>query len=251
LTDVDHTWQRRTWWPAPRLGRLNTLAKAALATAAVLVVAVLGYNMLPDNRPGGRPTPSPTPTPSPLPTPGDVVLGAGGYSLANFPVGVTFEVPDGWIPCSLSVLEQAVCYEVVAPSISVSFAIVVGVVADPCGAADELVSPAVGPSVDDLVEAISGLESFTVSAPTEIGVDGFAGVEITVTAPGLAACDLKTWATATRVNGVSAREINVMRIFDVRGTRVVISGAYQPGDPSAAEGLAAIQSILASVHFRP
>jgi hypothetical protein len=77
LNDIDHTQQRRSWWPARRSNRMNTYAKLIAAAAAVLVVAVLGYQLLPGTGGvGGQPTiaPSPSPTaatPSPtaLPTP--------------------------------------------------------------------------------------------------------------------------------------------------------------------------------------
>ncbi|MEZ0240177.1 MAG: hypothetical protein ACAH65_05210 [Chloroflexota bacterium] len=122
------------------------------------------------------------------------------------------------------------------------------VVRDPCGPRDDLLDPPPGPSVDDLVAAISGLAGFEATAPVEIIVDGFRGKELTVTAPQDAACTF-TWATPRRTNGVGPGEVNLLRIVDVDGTRVVVAGAYHPEDPEHAENLAAIQQIIASVHF--
>ena len=59
--------QRRPW----RLrGRpfMNTYVKLAAALAAVIVVAVVGYNLLPRQRRRRRPTPHRTPTAVPTPT---------------------------------------------------------------------------------------------------------------------------------------------------------------------------------------
>ena len=65
LDQVETTRQRRSWWPARRFEFMNTYAKFALAAAAVLVVAVVGYNVLPG--PGGVGGPTATPSPSPAP----------------------------------------------------------------------------------------------------------------------------------------------------------------------------------------
>ena len=65
LDQVPATPQRRSWWPAWRLSDMNTFAKFAIAATTVLVVAVVGYNLLPGV--GGTGGPTATPSPSPLP----------------------------------------------------------------------------------------------------------------------------------------------------------------------------------------
>lgn len=68
LDEVDATPQRRSWWPAWRSNRMNTYAKLIAAAAAVLVVAVLGYQLLPRSGGiGGQPTTAPTPSPTAAP----------------------------------------------------------------------------------------------------------------------------------------------------------------------------------------
>ena len=67
LDEVDTTPQRRSWWPAWRTDRMNAYAKLIAAAAAVLVVAIGVYQLLPGRGPGsGDPTVAPSPTSPPL-----------------------------------------------------------------------------------------------------------------------------------------------------------------------------------------
>ena len=62
--------QRRSWWPAWRSNSLNTYVKL-IAAAAVLVVAVAGYQFLPAQSGGsGQPPIAPSPSPSAAQTAG-------------------------------------------------------------------------------------------------------------------------------------------------------------------------------------
>ena len=64
LDEVDATPQRRSW-PAWRSNRMNSYAKLIVAAAAVLLVAVVGYQFLPrSGGAGGEPTIAPSPSPS-------------------------------------------------------------------------------------------------------------------------------------------------------------------------------------------
>jgi hypothetical protein len=227
-------------------------ARAAVAFVAVVAVAAIGVALL---RPGSTsgvgqvpPTrPSPSNLPS-LPPEGGVVLPGTHVLGPGFPVRITFDVPAGWGGCSASPVEQSVCAGMVggAPAPAVGFAIIDNVVADPCGTA--LKSPPVGPSVDDLVAAISGLDRFQATAPVDITLDGYQGKSFEVTAPAGTSCELLTWATANRTNGVAPGEVNLVRIYDVGGVRVMVAGAYHPatGGPN---DRAEVEQVLDSVHL--
>jgi hypothetical protein len=234
---VERTPQRRSFlglsW---RVRRLNLYAR--LVVAALVVIAVGGLVVAitrPGSAPGtvGSPTPpSPAISPSPSPTPGALTessgpLEAGTYKLGpEFPVPITFEVPDGWDPCSTGPVEQGVCIASAPLGPGVSFSIVENVVADPCGSA--LMDPPVGPSVDDLVTAITQLPSFQATVPVDVSVDGHEGKQFDLTATGAPGCALQTWATSDRTNGVASGEVNVIQVIDVGGVRVLIAGAYHP-----------------------
>ncbi len=57
LDQVPATPQRRSRWPTRRITQMNRFLPATIAAAAVVVVAVVGYNVLPGvSGPGGQPT---------------------------------------------------------------------------------------------------------------------------------------------------------------------------------------------------
>ena len=122
LDQVPATSQRRSWWPARRLNEMNNALKFAIVAAAVVVIAVVGFNLVP--RRGGiggppgpsqtpRPSPSPATSPAPTASPSqggsyvilpDGPLPAGTYTVAPYwhgetadtTIRFTYKVPDGW-----------------------------------------------------------------------------------------------------------------------------------------------------------
>jgi hypothetical protein len=230
----------------------SNFVRFAIAAVAVLLAAIIGFIYFSGSGVGDYTAPSPPPSaavsPSALPfTTNDVP--AGTYSLRQFPVGITFEIPAGFVSCSAGPVEQAVCWDTTDTEFgfAVGFLIVDNVVADPCGSGASLRDPPAGPSVEALVTAISNLDGFEATEAKDITVDGFSGSEFTVTAPVDAGCDLKTWVTRTRANGVGPGEINLLRILDVGFVRVMISGAYPPETP--AEQVSIMEQVMDSVRI--
>jgi hypothetical protein len=161
--------------------------------------------------------------------------------LENFPLSVRFVVPADWEYCGIGPDERGVCPSgSTGVSRGVSFLIIENVVADPCKRA--LLDPPVGPTVDELVAAIVNLDGFESTTPVDVTVDGYRGKEFEVTAPPRAPCQLLTWATRDRTNGVAPGERNFMRILDVAGTRLMIVAAM-PGSISAEERAEIIQIV--------
>lgn len=66
LSKLDATPQRRSWWRARRVPKMTNPVRYAIAAAAVLVVALIGYQFLPGSisNPGG-PSAAPSPTAAP------------------------------------------------------------------------------------------------------------------------------------------------------------------------------------------
>ena len=99
LDRVPATPQRRPLWPARRSVFMNAYAKLAIAAAAVLVVAAIGYQLIPRSPgPGGMPSPTPAPTATApqVGAPSNGPITSGTYAWA-WPGGhVAFDLPDGW-----------------------------------------------------------------------------------------------------------------------------------------------------------
>ena len=79
---------------------MNPLAKYAIATAAVVVVAIVGFNLLSsngDSQVGGVASPSAAPASSPAPLAPETseIIDAGRYRWSSPSVDVTFDLPDG------------------------------------------------------------------------------------------------------------------------------------------------------------
>lgn len=259
LATIEATSQRRVLVRVPwRFPTMNTNVKVAMAALAVIAVAGIGLAIMrPSGGVGGdgrslAPSPSPTATPMSLPIVDGLALRAGSYSLNGFPVGLTFTISDGWSACSLSAVEQGICRQ--APSaaanvVGVAFLDVVNVAASQCSTT--LLDPAVGPTVEDLVTAISGMEGLSVSTPQDVSVDGYPGKVLTVAAPETMpeSCDLATWATAGRVNGIGVDEINEVRIVDVDGERIFIAMAYF--NTHSADVRASLRQVVDTIQLEP
>lgn len=208
-------------------------ARYGLVAVVVVTAAILGAAFFrPAGNIGTDPTPTPTPTTAVLIEPDSTealgALTAGTYYVDSpFPVRVTFDVPQGWSAWGYTSAGSQINLNSGSDS-EVSFEIVDNIAADPC--TGQLLDPPVGPSVDELVTALSNLAGFEASAATDITVDGFHGKQFTLTAPDIdAPCEsMLTWKTTTRHNGVGLGEVNEVRILDVDGVRLLICIAYFP-----------------------
>lgn len=115
--------ERRSQLPVWRLhwrsSPVNAYAKIAVAAAAVLIVAVVGYNLLPGRSTGvggpaptASPTAAPTAAPSTRPSPSAVfpawftpdisnrgagILSSGSQTTRSFTPAFTYSVPEGWV----------------------------------------------------------------------------------------------------------------------------------------------------------
>ncbi len=265
LDEVPATRQRRAQgWPARTLLHMNRTVAYGVAAAAIVIVAILGIGFLSPGGPSvGGPgvTPTPTASASPVALPASGTLQAGTYAIDDyFPFRITFDVPGGWRSCPGGPDEIGACFFLAVDRerpMGIAFLTVENVVADPCDRSMPQLDPPVGPSVDDLVTALSNLEGFTATEAVDVTVDGFRGRQLELAAPSDASdCPddgddgFGTWTTPSRTNGVAAGEVNIMRVLDVDGVRLVVTAVYHPSLASS-EMVAEIRRVFESVHIAP
>jgi hypothetical protein len=191
--------QRRAWRLPWRPTAMHPALKLGAVLAAVLIIAIVGWNLLPArNDVGGpsatvRPTTSATsPTPSPTTLP-EGRLDAGGtyvaHALPGDPMDFIVSVPAGWSGFG--------GFAIVGPGGSsgptgVMIALMHDprVVRDPCIPSGGSSSPTPsGPqSVDDLVAALSSFDGVTVTGVTDGTIGGFPGKRVDLTLPVERAC---------------------------------------------------------------
>jgi hypothetical protein len=162
--------------------------------------------------------------------PGPVVIDGA------FPLTIVFDLPEGWVKRDnrAALVSVSASPDEMSPE-WVEWFIVDNAFADPCLPAGGPLDPAVGPSVDDLVGALTNLVGMPAGPVTDVTIDGYSGRSF----------ELTTELDADLCNGPSAPWLDLwtygggevhrtlenasMRIWvlDVEGTRLVaVEDAY-------------------------
>jgi hypothetical protein len=254
---------------------MNTFAKALVATTAVVAVAVVGINLLPGRQTGvGGPSqsaspsaPPASPSLSPTPTATDQVDGdlqPGRYT-AQLPVGdtlaVTFTVPERWAAYA----DPPGVLRGLGPTRDTGIAIqlrdVTTLKGDPChwsGHDDDI---PVGPTADDLVQALQEQTAYEASAPVNVVVGGYAGQRVDIVSPTEAFAEVNGATTAVGCDEGVWRfwdgEIYAQgpanrwqtNILDVDGTRLVI--VVQDFPDTTAADRAELDAVVDSMVIEP
>jgi hypothetical protein len=258
LSRLDTTPQRRHLWPVRRVTHMTSVTRVAIGTAAVVVIAVLAFNLLPRSSSVGGPTapppPSPTATPTPVPLNGQTDMDGRYLVGSGIASRVTVAVPTGWTAGGDWVLRGPGGYEAPA-GMAIRFYTVQDVYKNPSDTTDGFVTPRVGPTVADLVDAIVSHPAWTASEPTDITIDGYAGqlVQLTIPTDATLSSDGSFFLFADpndgQIFGWVPGQIFDVRIVDVAGERIVIEAYHYPG--TSASDLAAQQAVLDSIELAP
>ena len=235
LDQVPATSQRRARWPAWRFNEMNNALKLAIAAAAVVVVALVGINLLPNRGgvvtgPGPSPTPTLTQSPSPTSTPspssasnvnhiGDFVPGRT-YVMNDpccmGPAGISLTVPGpGWFTIDSVILGKNVIGDPNLYDIYLSPHIVGNLYTGGCKWRGTQLDPPVGPTVDDLATALAMQAGPGASPPTPVTVGGHSGMKVELSIPkgiDVNTCDsdgdfaiFGRWYTGGQLNSTPAR----------------------------------------------
>jgi hypothetical protein len=268
LSQLDSTPQRRSWWPAWRSRRMNFYTKALAGAAAVLVVVVLGYQLLPGRTSisGG---PSPTPISTTLPSPSspatarptakpDLVPPEGPLPPGRYPMNIegipmTFEIAtNGWSSNGDFGFEKPPFSDPVGAAFIVWEDDADGIFSDPCA---ETRAPAVGPAALELAEAIASVPGVeVVTAPREISVDGRPGVEVAIRIPDELPCppdQYYLWYDETIAgNARYATDYGMtirVWIIEENGHRIQLDGETYAGAKAAIRN--ELDAIVRSIRF--
>ncbi len=243
--------QRPGWLLVWRDTPMNGYLKLAIGVAAVLVVAVGAWQLLPGrDGNGGLGTPVPTASPpASSPSPPEFTL---TYD-PELPYLLHLTTPAGWFrDDSEYVLKKATA----GSELAIATWVVENVYRDGCRWADSIFDPPVGSSIDDLATAFASLEDREVTTPVERSLDGFDARDLTMTIPTtfdaeFSACDEGGIGTMFRywtAPGGGVRysqgpgERQRLLLIDVDGTRVLVLGRTDATN-SAAE-VDEVNSIL-------
>jgi hypothetical protein len=187
---------------------------------------------------------------------GTAILDPGSYVLDQFPVDLAFDIPDGDPPgwhVGKSTDDAAVVLWYTPPDITYGFSFwnVDNVYADPCDAAAGELEPPIGPSVDDLVAALSSLSDIRATAPVDITVGAFRGKQIELTAlESESDCSqLLAWSAGEDNTDLEPGETIRVQVLDVDGVRIV-SRPIEPAQPDAAVE-AELHRVLDSIRIEP
>jgi hypothetical protein len=133
------------------------------------------------------------------------------------------------------------------------FLVADNIYADPCDAEGGPHQPAVGASVDDLVTALTDLPGWEGAEVSDETFQGYRGMRIEVTNPGVGQPCEDPVALSTHGNpGVfpaPTDERLVLHVLDVDGTRLVV--AELSAEDAANSLLAELQAVVDSVEIEP
>lgn len=255
--ELPSTHQRPSWWPARRFPEMNTMAKLGIA-AAVVVVALLGYSyfVVPNVGAPAPSDPAPTPTAEPShPPPEDgQALNPGTYTLPLSSGTAEITVPAGWsglgdFGVALAADEASQAYVVFWPANDFA---VFDIYSDPCAWNTNVVEPRVGPSVDDLANALADQAMRGDAVPTDVTIDGFEGKYLEMSVPtdiDFADCaggEFRSWEGRYHQG---PGQVDRLYILDVDGEREVLIVNFMPGTSDAQ--LAEQQTVFESIDILP
>jgi len=271
LDQLPATPQRRASWPARRIADMNTFAKLAIATAAVVAVAVVGLSFLNSGSTSGvggtpaspspspSPSPSRSPSPSPSPSPAAVVFPPTGelavdvrHTMTRGGVQFSFSVPTpGWTSNGDWGLDKG--QGIVPEGAGFIFwdDAATGVFTDPCAGTK---GPDLGASVPDLAAAVAAVPGTDlVSGPTDVTVGGKPAKQVVLTIRDDIACDAQSFYLWYGPGSENARYASAVGstirtwIIDVDGKVVWIDGeTYKGAGPGPGQE---IQQVIDSIQF--
>ena len=268
--------QRRSWRLPWRLRSMSNNLKLVAGAAAAIFLVVVAWQFLPEKPDGPGDTPTATPIPAATPIPSappplaEGILAAGTYRLrpvASATMTIDATVPDGgWLGGPPNAIGGPRGESNGPNGVAVAFLRAQTINSDPChwdkdgsGRAPQEGDIEVGPTVDDLAEALAGSSAYESTTPVDATLGGFSGKRLELQlAPDDSGCDSfdgagnQYFVFGGRDGGFFAQggaNRWQITIVDVDGTRLI--GVLLSYAETSAEDLAAAQAVLDSVVITP
>lgn len=249
---------------------MSNSVRIVVAAAAVVVVALIGYQLLIAPYVGGpAPAPSPAespavaPTDSPAPTTaaefpaGALSVGRHLFTMVGIPFTLEVSKP-GWISAPNPDVEGGTIRKGVGTGSSDAWILMWGldgIYADPCGNDP---APPAGPSVADLASAFASIPGTEATQPADVTVGGLAAKLVVVTIPADIGCEpsqFNLWYDDVACGsdnpcGRWASDLGStirLWIVEVNGTRLTIEAETYEGATVALEE--EIQQMIDSIQF--
>ncbi len=215
-----------------------TQAPTANSTAAPTASSTLSPTASPSSAPTASPDPTGTPEPAAqgaVPLPGGEIEAdtyTGEYEGYRF----TFTVPDaGWT----SYADTGCCVMYQGDDADGAQMYLGGDItslyADACESAGSEFEP--GPTVDDLASALTSLEGFELSEPTDVTLNGYEGKRVALTVPAdvdvrSTDCDDAKYSLSSNRWYQASGQTDDLWILDVDGQRLVLTFATTQDTPA-------------------
>ncbi len=253
----------------------NNVVRVGLVAAAVAIIAVIAFNLLPGSQaPGGEPSATPEPSvtePSESAAAGLPVGSSYTLSEDELPIAVTIPAPGWSAEDSSFLVKDGNCCAPDGASILGAWAGDPIVPSDPCHWATTMPdTPAT--TLEEIGAALASQATRDASEPVDVTLDGHPGISITLHVPAdiaydggeFTGCDVGDPGPGQNVGPKFCTfaledpalchmwyhgpdEFSELWIVDVDGQFVIVTGNYLPETP--AEDVDEVQAILGSMTF--
>lgn len=257
LAELPTTPQRRaTWWPARRASSMNRMLGFGLLAASVVAVVLIGLQIFAVPNRFGAPGlgPSANPDPTNLPDSGALAPGAYRINAGPFtPLDLVFAVPSGWQAGDLAVIVKNPGQPT---EVGLAPDLVTHVYADACDP-DSALNP-IGPTADDLVEALLAQGNVDVTGQSDVILDGHPAQRLDLAHP--ASLDAATCTDAGRIRiwadeletfylELAADRTASVYVADVNGQRIVVT--TETGPDATQEDIVQRDDIVHAMRIGP
>jgi hypothetical protein len=217
--------------------RMNSAIKLAIAAAAVIVVALAGFNLLPRDQSGVGGTASPSA--SPLGQTFEMLVNGSDRSVPRY---VNVQLPDGW-----GVMADWWANSADDESSSLTFSLVSNTISEPCPHIPR--NPPVDQTIESVATGFTEISGTTATAPVPATLAGMEAMYVEVEIPGTLPCDpFWMWESAPG-DGNYPSAGQTVRIWVVEAGGQVVAVMTRTNPDTSAETREQLDAVLETIVF--